>query len=77
MLAIAERDSRLQRGAAPLDMPISDIVQRCHPVEPKTDSISFDARYAYWLALRAFYAMPDSLVRLNAIDLALERLGLR
>jgi hypothetical protein len=71
---MAEQAHKLPRGAAPPDMRITDIIQRCRPAEPKTDSISFVAWYAYWLALWAFYAMPDIQVRLPALDLALERL---
>ncbi len=76
-LAIAERDHARPRGAAPPDMPITDIIQRCRPAQPKTDAISFVAWYAYWLTLWAFYAMPDTLVRLPALDLALKTLGKR
>jgi hypothetical protein len=74
-LAMAERDSKLPRGAAPPDMLTTDIIQRCRPAQPNTDAASFVAWYACWLALWAFYAFPDPLVRLPAFDLTLERLG--
>ena len=74
-LAIAEQTGKLPRGAAPPDMLTTDIIQRCRPAEPKRDSISFVAWYAYWLALWAFFAFPDAQVRLPALDLALESLG--
>ena len=71
---MAEQTRKLPRDAAPPDMLTTDIIQRCRPAEPKTDSISFVAWYAYWLALWAFYAMLDVQVRLPALDLALETL---
>jgi hypothetical protein len=72
-LAIAEENNRLPSGAPPPGMPTAEIIQRCRPAEPSNDDISFVARLARWLALWAFYSMPDPSVRLHAIDLAIER----
>lgn len=72
-LALAEQVRKLPRGTAPPDMTTAGIIQRCRPAQPKNDAISFLAWYARWLALWAYYSMPDSQVRLAALDLALER----
>ena len=71
-LVIAEENNTLPRDAAPLHTPVTEIIQRCRPAEPKTDAISFVAWFAYWLALWVAYSMPDSSVRYKAIELALE-----
>jgi lambda repressor-like predicted transcriptional regulator len=72
-LVNAEERNQLPLDAAPPDMPVVEIIQRCRPAEPKTDAVSFVAWFAYWLALWAAYAMTDSWVRYQAIELALER----
>jgi lambda repressor-like predicted transcriptional regulator len=73
LFAQAEQTGKFPPGAAPADMPITEIIQRCRPAELKSDSISFIARYAWWLALWTFHAFTDSWVRDSALDQALER----
>jgi len=73
LFAQAEQTGKFPPGAAPADMPTREIIQRCRPAELKSDSISFIARYAWWLALWTFHAFIDSWVRDRALDLALER----
>jgi hypothetical protein len=72
-LALAEERKQLPTDTAPPDMPTAMIIQRCRPAEPKSDSISIVAWFAYWLALWAAYSMVDSWVRYKAIELALEK----
>ena len=71
-LAIADENNTLPRDAAPPHTPVTEIIQRCRPVEPNSDAISHVAWFGHWLALWAAYSMPDSWVRYKAIELALE-----
>ncbi|MFZ1085603.1 MAG: hypothetical protein WAN35_11620 [Terracidiphilus sp.] len=73
LFAKAGQDGRFPPGAAPADMPTEQIIQRCRPAELKDDSVSFIARYAYWLALWTYYSMTDVNVRDQALALALEK----
>jgi lambda repressor-like predicted transcriptional regulator len=72
-LAIAEQNGKLPPGAAPAVMTVTEIIQRCRPAELKTDAILPIAWFGHWLALWAFYLMPDSSVRYRAIESALEK----
>ena len=72
-LANAEQNGKLPPGAAPAAMPVTEIIQRCRPAELKTDAILPIAWFAHWLALWAFYLMPDSSVRYRAFESALEK----
>ncbi|MGA8086906.1 MAG: hypothetical protein WCA10_06340 [Terracidiphilus sp.] len=72
-LAYAEQNGKLPKGAAPAALPVTEIIQRCRPAELKTDAITPIAWFGHWLALWAFYLMPDSLVRYRAFESALER----
>lgn len=72
-LANAEQNGKLPTGAAPAAMPVTEIIQRCRPAELKTDAILPIAWFAHWLALWAFYLMPDSSVRYRAFESALEK----
>jgi hypothetical protein len=71
----AERDGTLPKEKAPAGLAISEIIHRCDlAVPPCTDDISFVERYANWLVLWAFHAMPDGWVREKALDIALSKL---
>jgi lambda repressor-like predicted transcriptional regulator len=76
-LAVAELRKKLPKGAAPPDMPVADIIQRSRPAGPVPDNAEFTSWAARWLFLWAYYAMPDSNIRLQAIDLALDLQGRR
>jgi hypothetical protein len=54
-------------------MPTEQIIEHCRPAELKNDSVSYIARYAWWLARWAFYAMTDVNVHDRALELALEK----
>jgi hypothetical protein len=71
-LAVNEENKTLPRDSAPLGMPITEIVRRCRPAEPNTDTTSYIAWFGHWLSLWAAYSMTDSWVRYKAIELALE-----
>ena len=71
LLADAEQTNRFPHGAAPLDMPVEEIIQKCKPEGPTTDAVDLVARFAFWLALWAYYAITDSNVRYRAFELAL------
>jgi len=73
LFAQAEQTGKFPKDAAPLDMPTEQIIQRCRPAELKSDSMSFIARYAWWLARWSFYAMTDVSVRDRALELTLEK----
>ena len=70
-LANAEQTNRLPHGAAPIDMPVEEIIQKCKPAGPTTDAVDLVARFAYWLAVWTYYAITDSCVRYRAFELAL------
>ena len=71
----AERDGNLPKEKAPAGLAISEIIHRCDlAVPPCTDDISFVERYANWLSLWAFHAMPNARQRENALDIALSKL---
>ena len=74
----AERDDTLPKKMAPADLAISEIIRRCDlAVPPCTDDISFVERYANWLSLWSYHAMPDGRVREKALDIALNELMVR
>jgi hypothetical protein len=72
----AERDGNLPKEKAPADLEISEIIRLCDlAVPPCTDDISFVERYANWLSLWSYHAMPDGRVREKALDIALSKLA--
>ena len=77
LLAVAESNRKLPKGAASPDMPVAEIIRRCRPAGPVPDNAEFSSWAAHWLFLWTFYSMPESDVRLQAIDLALEYQGKR
>src|SRR5665213_4162025 len=72
LLAVAESNRKLPKHAASPNVPVARIIQQCKPVEPEPENAERISWIARWLARWAFYSMPDSDVRLQAIDLALE-----
>ena len=72
-LAIAEHNKTLPRDSAPPGTPVTEIIQRCRPVEPNSDANSYITWFAFWLSLWAAYFMTDSWARYQAIELALEK----
>jgi hypothetical protein len=70
-LAVAEQNNRFPRGAASPDLPVEEVIRMCKPAGPTTDAVNLVARFAYWLALWAYYAIIDSCVRYRAFELAL------
>ena len=71
-LALAERTDQFPKDAAPADMPVTKIIQRCRPTVPITDAILPLAWFGRWLARWVFYAFTDAGVRYRALELALE-----
>ena len=72
-LANAEQAGKLPPGVAPVGMPVTEIIRRCRPAELKTDALSPIAWFGHWLALWAFYSMPDPAVQYHALELAFEK----
>jgi transposase-like protein len=71
----AERYGTLPQGPPPPpSTPVEEIIRRCRP-KPETVESSDVARYAHWLAVWAYYAFPDTVVRDRALNLALNRLS--
>ena len=69
----AEQCGTLPQGPPPPPgTPVEEIIRRCRP-KPETEESSHVARYAHWLAVWAFYAFPDTLVRDRALNLALDK----
>lgn len=69
----AQRFSTLPQGPPPPPgTPVKEIIRRCLP-KPGTLETSGVARYAEWLAIWAFYAFRDTVVRVRALNLALEK----
>ena len=74
----AERDGTLPTEKAPAGLPVSEIIRRCGLQIPAcTDDINFVERYALWLALWGYHAMPDGRIREKALDIALNELVAR
>ncbi len=73
----AERDG-LPKEKAPAGLAVSEIIRHCDRAVPATtDDVNFVERYANWLALWAYHAMPDARVREEALDIALNELMVR
>ncbi len=73
----AERDG-LPKEKAPAGLSVSEIIRHCDRAVPATtDDVNFIERYANWLALWAYHAMPDARVRDEALDIALDELMVR
>jgi len=72
-LAIEEENNWLPTKALPRGMPTAEIIQKCRPTEPKEDGISSIVRFTRWLVLWAFFSMPDSSVRYNALEQAYDK----
>lgn len=70
-LAEAEQTNKFPKEVAPADLPVEEIIRKCKPAGPTTDAVDLVARFAYWLALWAYYAITDSNVRYRAFELAL------
>ena len=72
-LGEAERDGKLPKEKAPAGLPVSEIIRHCNRAVPATtDDVSFIERYANWLSLWTYHAMPDGWVRDKALDIALD-----
>jgi hypothetical protein len=68
----AARLGTLPQGPPPpLGTPLKEIIQRCRP-KPEPGELPV-SRYAHWLAIWAFYAFPDTIVRDRALGLALRK----
>jgi len=52
-------------------MTVDEIIRKCKPAGPTAVAVNLVARFAYWLALWAYYAFTDSCVRYRAFELAL------
>jgi transposase-like protein len=69
----AEQHGTLPQGPPPPPgTPVGEIIRRCRP-RPETVETSDVARYAEWLAVWAYYAFPDTVVRDRALNLALDK----
>jgi hypothetical protein len=74
----AERDGTLPTEKAPAGFSVSKIIRLCDlVVPPSPDDVSFMERYANWLSLWSYHAMPDGRVREKALDIALNELVAR
>jgi lambda repressor-like predicted transcriptional regulator len=71
-LAEAEQTNRFPKGAAPAGMPVEEIIKMCKPGGPTTDAVDLVVRFAYWLALWAYFSITDSNVRYRAFEFALD-----
>jgi lambda repressor-like predicted transcriptional regulator len=72
-LAIEEENNWFPTKAPPPGMSTVEIVQRCRPAGLKNDEVDPSGRLAKWLVLWAFFSMPDSSVRYNALEQAYEK----
>jgi len=70
-LVIAEQANHLPKDAAPVGMPVAEIITSCKPPPLNTDEIHEAAWFAYWLARWTYRALTDSDVRYQALELAL------
>jgi hypothetical protein len=69
----AERNGTLPEAPPPpLGTPVAEIIRRCQP-RPETNEDFDVARYARWLAIWAFHAFPDTVIRDRALNLALDK----
>jgi len=73
LLAVAESNRQLPKRTALPKLPVARIIKQCKPAEPEPEGAERISWLARWLARWAFYFMPDSDVRLKAIDLALQK----
>jgi transposase-like protein len=73
LLAIAEQNGKLPPRQAPPNTPLAEIIQRMELPQSSNSDISFVGRFADWLVRWAYFAMPDSLVRDRALNLALDK----
>jgi len=73
ILAMAEQCGKLPPHKAPPDTPVAEIIERMRPPASINGDAGSVSWYADWLARWAFFFMPDSTVRLKAIDLALDK----
>jgi hypothetical protein len=71
LLANAEKARKLPPGKAPNGLTHDEIIRQCQPVEPKTHNAEVISWYARWLAIWAFYAIPNARAREQALDLAM------
>ena len=71
LLANAEKARKLPPGKAPNGLTNDEIIRRCQPVELKTHNAEVISWYARWLAIWAFYAIPNAHAREQALDLAM------
>ena len=70
-LAGAEMIGKLPRGAAPAGTPLAEIIERTKR-KKEHDELEISV-YSRWLASWAYYAIPDSETREQALSLAWER----
>jgi hypothetical protein len=72
-LAMAAITGRFPKDAAPPDLPVEEIIQRCQPPEAGISEFCSIAWFGAWLARWTYYAFTDTSVRDAALDLALDK----
>jgi transposase-like protein len=73
LLVMAEQDGKLPPYKTPPNTPLAEIIQRVEPHLFRNSDISVVGWFAAWLARWTYFAMPDSLVRDRALNLALDK----
>ena len=62
---------KLPQGGPAKDLTIQEIIPRSRPPRPDPDEFSEIAWYGIWLARWIYFAVPDTVVRDQALGLAL------
>lgn len=65
-----EKIGKLPPGVMPAGMPVTELIQRTRQPELRNDDVNEITWFGFWLALWAYYLMPDSSVRYQALELA-------
>lgn len=68
-----ELDGSLSSFPTNAPLPLPELIGRCKPKRPHDGSASSNSWYAEWLCRWTFFAFRDSIVRDNALELALEQ----
>jgi hypothetical protein len=72
LLVNAEKPGTLPGGQAPSGFTTDEIIRRCQPAKPTTQNAEVFSWFARWLAIWAYYVIPNARVRQQALLFSIE-----
>jgi hypothetical protein len=66
---VAQQTGHVPPVASFVDMPVTEIIRQCSPIECEANEVGIVTWFAQWLAHWVYYALPDRRIRDAALNL--------